>query len=209
VIVAPPKVNVQDKEDVWALNLQFKGPRVLTVDLPGRGRKTIWYVWYQVWNNTGQPRYFLPDFELLANAGNTSTLHHDEVLPQVQDEIARREGVPGFDIVHNSTTIAAKPIPITKPDARPAYVTGVAIFPDVVEKAPSVTSFSIFVSGLSNGWEVGDQGVIRRKTLQMNFFRPADARAQNTEAIRYVSQEWIYRGTGVKAPDFKAAANGR
>jgi len=208
VIVAPPKANVQDKEDVWVLNFQFKGPRVLTTDVPGRGRKTVWYVWYQVWNTTGVPRYFLPDFELLANTGSTSTLHRDEVLPKVQEEIARREGVPGFDVVHNSTTIAAKPIPVTKPDSRPAYVTGVAIFPDVVEKAPALTSFSIFVGGLSNGWEVRD-GVIRRKTLQLNFFRPADARSQNTEAIRYTSQEWIYRGTGVKAPDFQGAADGR
>jgi hypothetical protein len=203
VIVAPPKVNVQDKGDVWALDFQFKGPRVLAVDIPGRGRKTVWYVWYQVWNNTGQPRYFIPDFELLTDRG---TLHHDEVLPQVQQEIARIEGVPGFDDLKNSVTIAAKPIPPSRPDANPAYVTGVAIFPDVVEKVPDVTRFSIFVSGLSNGWEVGDNGVIRRKTLQLNFLRRADARVQTSQAIRFFDYAWIYRGTGVKEPDFKSAA---
>ena len=93
IVTAPPKVNVQDKEDVWVLDFQFKSPRVLTVDIPGRGRKTVGYLWYQVWNRTGQPRYFIPDFELLTDRG---TLHHDEVLPQVQQEIARIEGVPGF-----------------------------------------------------------------------------------------------------------------
>src|SRR5436305_11858809 len=36
------------------------------------------YVWYQVWNRTGAPRYFIPDLDLLTNKG---TRHRDEVLP--------------------------------------------------------------------------------------------------------------------------------
>jgi len=204
IVVAPPKINVQDKEDVWALSLQFRGPRALTTDVPGRGRKTVWYLWYQVWNETGQPRYFIPDFDLVVPDRNLQ--FHDQVLPKVQQEIARIEGVPGFDDLKNSVTIAATPIPVSKADANPAYVTGVAIWPDVVEKAPDLTSFSIFVSGLSNGWEVGDQGVLRRKTLQLNFLRRADARVQDSSAIRFYDQAWIYRGTGVKAPEVKAGA---
>jgi hypothetical protein len=203
VIVPPPKVNVQDKEDVWVLNFQFKGPRVFTTDIPGRGKKTVWYVWYQVWNLTGQPRDFIPDFELLTNLG---TLHRDEVLPKVQEEIAQKEGVPGFDTILNTTTIGLKPIPVTKPEANPAYVTGLAIFPDVVEKAPATTSFTIFVSGLSNGWQEGPQGITYRKTLQLNFARAADANAQNSQVIRYLPpNDWIYRGTGVNAPVVKPA----
>ena len=37
--VAVPRINVQDKEDVWALQMTFKGPRVivpLTKGLLGR-----------------------------------------------------------------------------------------------------------------------------------------------------------------------------
>src|SRR3954447_6286816 len=81
VVPAPPRVNVQDKEDTWVLDFQFKSPRVLTVDIPGRGRKTVWYVRYEVWNRTGAPRYFIPDFRLVAG----DKVFHDQVLPKVQE----------------------------------------------------------------------------------------------------------------------------
>ena len=205
VIPAPPRVNVEDKEDVWVLDFQFKSPRVITTDVPGRGRKTVLYVWYQVWNRTEAPRYFIPDFDLLTNKG---TRHRDEVMPAVQQAIAKVEDPTGFYDIKDSVTMAAKPIPPSKPDANPIYVTGVAVFPDVFEKVPDVTSFSIFVTGLSNGWKDDPQTRdVRRKTLQLNFRRFADARVQTAEAIRFQPpQVWIYRSTGVKAPEVKAGA---
>jgi hypothetical protein len=205
VIPAPPRVNVEDKEDVWVLDFQFKSPRVITVDIPGRGRKTVLYVWYQVWNRTGAPRYFIPDFDLLTNRG---TRHRDEVLPAVQDAIRKVEDPTGFYDIKNTVTMAAKPIPPSKADANPIYVTGVAVFPDVFEKVPDVTGFSIFATGLSNGWKEDAQTHdVRRKTLQLNFRRFADARVQTAESIRFEPpQVWIYRSTGVKAPDAKAGA---
>src|SRR6266404_1722871 len=52
---AKPQVNVQDKDDIrkadskiWVLELKFYDPRLITVDIPGRGRKLCWYVKYQV-----------------------------------------------------------------------------------------------------------------------------------------------------------------
>ncbi len=205
VVPAPPRVNVQDKEDTWVLDFQFKTPRVLRdVDIPGRGRKTVWYVWYQVWNRTGAPRFFIPDFRLIAG----DKVFHDQVLPKVQEQIAKTEDPTGFYDIKNSTTIAAKPIPPSKPDANPIYVTGVAIFPDVVETIPDVTHFIIQVIGLSNGWqEDADTHLIRRKTLQLNFRRYADARVQESGVIRFQPPvEWNYPSTNVKAPDGKAGA---
>jgi hypothetical protein len=203
VVPAPPRVNVQDKEDVWVLDFQFKSPRVVTVDIPGRGRKTVWYVRYEVWNRTGAPRFFIPAFELVTDRDT----YRDEVLPSVQDQIAKTEDPTGFYHMKNSVTIAAEPVPPSKPDANPIYVTGVAIFPDVVEKAPDLTKFSIFVTGLSNGWSEDPQThLIKRKTLQLNFRRVADARVQSSGVIHFQPPvEWIYRGTSVKAPEIKAA----
>jgi hypothetical protein len=207
VIPAPPKVNVQDKEDVWVLDFQFKTPRILTVDIPARGRKTVWYLWYQVINRTGEPRTFIPDFELVTLDRNS--VHHDEVLPSVQAEIVKTEDPTGFLRVKNSVTIAAEPIPPTRPDANPLAITGVAIFPDVVDRAGDTTRFSIFVSGLSNGWSVDKDNTLRRKTLQLNFRRFADARIQDNRAFQFVAPpEWIYRSTSVPAPEIKAGAPG-
>lgn len=207
VIPAPPRVNVQDKQDIWVLDFQFKAPRVITVDIPGRGRKTVWYLWYQIINKTGQPRYFIPEFELVTLDRNSA--HRDEVLPAVQAEIAKIEDPTGYFKVRNSVTIAAEPIPPSKPDANPIVVTGVAIFPDIVEKAGDTTRFSVFVNGLSNGWSVDKDNTLRRKTLQLNFRRFADGRIQDNRAFQFVPPpEWIYRGTSVPAPQIKEPAKG-
>jgi hypothetical protein len=206
-IPAPPKVNVQDPEDVWVLDFKFKAPRVLNVDVPGRGKKNVLYLWYQVSNKTGQPRTFIPEFDLVARTpdGATATFT-DQVLPKVQAEIAKLEDPTGFLNIRNSVTIAAQPIPATKPDSNPALITGVAIWPDVFDKVPSTTGFSVFVSGLSNGWSADDQGQVRRKTLQLNFRRYTDARHQDSDSIRFVTpHEWIYRSTPVRAPAVKPA----
>jgi hypothetical protein len=204
-IPAPPKVNVQDKEDIWVLDFKFKSPRIIQVDVPGRGRRPVLYLWYQVWNNTGQPRPFIADFELVARTSEKTMVFPDQVMPAVQERIARAEDPTGYLNIRNSVTIGLQPIPVTKPDSNPAVVTGVAIWPDVLEKMPEVTSFSIFVSGLSNGWSADDQGQVRRKTLQLNFRRYTDARHLDSASIRFIGpHEWIYRATGVKAPALKA-----
>lgn len=206
-IPAPPKVNVQDKEDVWILDFKFKTPRVISVEIAGRGKKNVLYLWYQVSNKTGQPRTFIPDFELVTRTSDKTTVHADQVLPKVQAEIAKLEDPTGFLNLRNSVTIAAQPIPVTKPDSNPVLVTGVAIWPDVFDAAPSMTSFSIFVSGLSNGWSADDQGQVRRKTLQLNFRRYTDARHVDGTAIQFVQpHEWIYRATSVQAPALRPAA---
>src|SRR5262249_35436996 len=62
-----PQTNVQDKDDIWVLDFRFKDPRLITVDIPGRGKKVVWYLWYQVINNTKEPRTFIPDFELVTH----------------------------------------------------------------------------------------------------------------------------------------------
>ncbi len=38
------------KLDVWALDFRFKDPRLIKVNIPGRGTRICWYLWYQVIN---------------------------------------------------------------------------------------------------------------------------------------------------------------
>jgi len=191
-----PELNVFDKGDVWTLDFRFKDPRIITADVPGRGKKIIWYMWYQVVNKTGDPRVFIPDFELVTTDKNT--LHADEVLPSVEEVIKRIEDPTGRLNIKNSVTISKETIPITKENATDRAITGVAIWPDVYDKAASTTQFSIFISGLSNGWTEDDNKVIRRKTLQLNFRKFSDAKHQDSDTIQWIDNpSWIYRASSV------------
>ena len=98
-------------------------------------------------------------------------------------------------------TIQSRPIPITKPDSGKRAVTGVAIWDDVFAGHPDTTRFSVFVSGLSNGWSKDDKGTVRRKTLQLNFKRLSDRNYLDAEVKFMPPEEWIYRAmTPVKKP---------
>ena len=204
-----PEPNVQDPDDikspnskVWVLDFKFKDPRLIKVDVPGRGQKVCWYLWYQVINNTREPHTFIPDFELVTHDRNT--VHHDQILPKVQDAIRQVEDPSDYLKIKNSVTMTATPIPPSRKDADPRAVTGVAIWDDV---DPDSNSYSIFVAGLSNGWAVtdpltpGGKPVVRRKTLQLDFKRLGDRYLQRSEEIRFQPPpHWIYRGSQLAVP---------
>jgi hypothetical protein len=205
-----PQANVEDgKEDItspdskiWVLDFKFKDPRLIKVNVPGRGQKVCWYLWYQVINYTKEARTLIPDFELVTH--DRGTVHHDQILPAVQDAISQVEDPTGYYQIKNSVTIASEPIPVTRPNTVPKAITGVAIWDDV---DPDSNRYSIFVSGLSNGWSVTDpippetKPVVRRKTLQLNFKRLGDRFQMKSEEIRFVPPaEWIYRGSQLNVP---------
>ncbi len=219
-----PRINVEDKDDlfdkngerrpdskIWVLDFKFYAPRLITVDIPGRGRKLCWYMKYQVINNTNEPRTFIPDFEwVTSDKPGKPEVFHDQVLPKVQEAIRKVEDPAGNIDILNSVTISSKPIPPSQANAVPRAVTGVAIWDDV---NPDSNRFSIFVSGLSNGWSLSDlppdnkQQVVRRKTLQLNFKRLGDRYYQQSGDIRFVPpEEWVYRATKVTVPSSKPAA---
>jgi hypothetical protein len=211
-----PEANAQDFDDVrlpngklWALDFKFRPPRLIKVRVPGRGDKICWYLWYQVINRTEVPHTFIPDFELVTH--DRDTIHHDQVLPHVQDAIRQLEDPTDYLKIKNSVTMAATPIPPSRKNAEPTAVTGVAIWDDV---DPDSNYYSIFVSGLSNGWAVtddpdkpGEKSVVRRKTLQLNFRRIGDRFYQKSEEIRFMPPaQWIYRGSSLTIPTLPSAS---
>ncbi len=197
-----------DKAGVWSLDFRFKDPRLIKVHVPGRGTRIYWYLWYQVINRTGEPRMFVPDFELVTL--DYPSVHHDLDSPTVVEAIQRIEDPTGYQDIKNSVTISSKKIPISKADAFPIAVTGVAIWDgtaaDPSKRDPKVkdladaTRFSIFVRGLSNGFVIvdapapGDPPVARHKTLQLNFKRVGDRNILDSRDISFMPPaEWIYR----------------
>jgi len=203
-----PRANALDKDDIssknssiWVLDFKFKDPRLIKVDTPGRGQKVCWYLWYQVTNKTDKPHTFIPDFELVTH--DRTTVHHDQVLPKVQEAIRQIEDPTDHLKIKNSVTIAAEPIPPKISDkALPHPVTGVAIWDDV---DPDSNRYSIFVQGLSNGWAVTDgpenKPVVRRKTLKLDFRRIGDRYLMHSDEIHFVGPpQWIYRGSEMEVP---------
>src|SRR5262245_60366642 len=207
------------KLDVWALDFRFKDPRLIKVNVPGRGTRICWYMWYQVINRTKEPRLFIPNFELVTT--DHPGVYHDEILPSVQDAIKKLEDPTGYQDIRNSVTIAAEPIPVSPREGQgyPRAVTGVAIW-DGTSGDPSArdsgrkdladsTRFSIFISGLSNGWVLVDPIIagkgqtpeVRRKTLQLNFKRIGERTSVESREISFVPPaEWIYRASLIRLP---------
>jgi hypothetical protein len=204
-----PKVNVLDKDEIntpdsklWVLHFIFKDPRVITVDIPGRGRRVAWYLPYYVVNKTKEPHTFIPDFELVAD--DKDTVHLDQILPTAQEEIIKLEDAPTKYLkIKNSVQMAGTPIPPSKENADPTRVAGVAIWDDV---DPETSHFYIYVSGLSNGWSVSDpppgekEPVVRRKTLRLEFSRKGDPAQLDSRQIKYEGASWVYRGSKLNVP---------
>jgi hypothetical protein len=214
-----------DKADVWSFDFRFKDPRLIKANIPGRGTRICWYMWYQVINRTGEPKPFKPIFELVTL--DPPAVYLDEVLSTVEAQVRRIEDKDGIQNIRNSVTISLKPIPASKgeDEAFPRAVTGVAIWdgsaadakggnPDARDLSETAR-FSIFVRGLSNGHVIVDPPapglppITRYKTLQLNFKRQGDRFSVDARDIKFEAPaEWIYRAasrtrllTIDKAPD--------
>jgi hypothetical protein len=215
-----------DKDDVWTLHFRYKPPRIVTVDAIDKDgkhvKKTVWYLWYQVYNapiekrlpdgktvlREAEPVTCLPEFELVTKDLNTT--HLDEPQPYIFDQIKRLEDTTitkekpnGYYDFQTSIGISKRPIPPSRPDALPRVVSGLAIWTDMAERAPKTNKFAIYITGLSNGLAVeepvkGGEKLIKRKTLQINFLRPTDdKRPQLTDIVpddlNGPAEKWIYR----------------
>jgi hypothetical protein len=148
-----PAPNVLDPDDiakpnskVWVLNFRFKEPalRQITVDVPGRGRKVCWYLLYDVVNYTREAHTFIPKFTIVRH--DKDKVYKDQILPKVQKAIQELEDPTDYLKIKNSVTISADAIPVSKKDATPKKVIGVAILDDV---DADISDFSVFVTGLS------------------------------------------------------------
>jgi hypothetical protein len=206
-----------DRVDVWALDFRFKEPRLIKVNLPGRGTRICWYLWYQVINRTAEPRPITPYFELVTL--DSPGVYPDEILPAAEAAIRKVEDPTGYQEIKNSVLMSKDKIPVSKPpeEAFPRAITGVAIWDgsaaDPGKRDPKVrdlsecTRSSIFVRGLSNGFvevdppAAGLPPITQYKTLQLNFRRKGDRYSVDSRDIEFVPPaQWIYRSAGRRIP---------
>ena len=181
----------RDKDGIWVLDFAFKPLRIKTVEIPGKGRKQVHYLYYKVTNRTGKPRIFVPEFIMV---NESSQKFVDNVVPQAVPLIQAREDatIPLLGAVNVMGMIPAS----TKPDVDDS-VFGVATWDKWDAKSDR---FSIYVRGLSDGYKevppttAGGKPTVKYKTLRIDFIRRGDEHNLNEKEI-YLNDppyEWVY-----------------
>jgi len=191
----PPLVLDQEKKtapDIWVLEFTFRKPRYIMAEIPGKGRKLVWYMTYRIVNRSEEERTFVPQFTLVTEDG---TAYNDVILPRAEKAVIALED-PTMTL-HNSVTIAGSPLAPTPKESVDNARNGVAFWEDVDMKSKR---FSIYVTGLSNGYvKVTDKDdaakvEMRRKTLRLDFEKLGDEFNPTAKEIRFVGEPaWIYR----------------
>jgi hypothetical protein len=180
----------RDKEGIWILDFAFKPLRIRTVEIPGKGRRPVHYLYYRVVNRTGKPRMFVPQFVMVNEEGKK---FEDQVIPQVLPLIQAREDatIPVLGAVNIMGTIP----PSTKEGVDDA-VFGAAVWDNWDAKSDR---FSIYVRGLSDGYKEipdpkGGKPTVKYKTLRIDFIRRGDERNISEKEIELSDPpyEWVY-----------------
>lgn len=206
-----PLILPLDKPDVWTLHFRYKPPRIIPADVIDRNgrptRKNIWYMWFQVYNRSSDPQYFIPEFELVTKDLNTT--HLDEPQPYVVEQIRKIEDTTGILNLQTTISISKRPVPLSRPDAIPRMVSGIAVWTDIADRAPRTNKLSVYIAGLSNGLATEQTAdgelLVKRKTLQINFLRPTDDNRPEVTDVKPddasgPAESWIYRTTSKVKP---------
>ncbi len=202
-----PATAANDKAGNWTLHFRYAPPRIITVDVPGKGMVTAWYMVYRIYNTSPNPQAVTSlKFELVTK--DLLTTHLDEPQPAVFKAIAEREDPEKIMNLLTTVQITQNPIPVTKPDSFPRYVSGLAIWTDVQARASKTNKFSVYVSGLSDGLFAEPQPdgskLIKVKTLQLDFQKPTDTINPAVDDVKREDngglggERWIYRAVDKK-----------
>ncbi len=130
-------------------------------------------------------RKFLPRFTLegwvAGESGYQKVKYRDEINPLIVEQIRVREDKNRR--LFDSHQMSEVNIPAAKSSSDPG-VWGVAVWEDV---NPKLDYVSVYVKGLSNAFRLSSdmKKPSRMKTLQLNFWRPGDAFAENRDWIRF------------------------
>jgi len=180
----------KDREGLWVLDFAFKPLRIQTVEVPGKGRRAVHYLYYKVVNHTSAPRPFYPQFIMVNEQGRR---FEDAVVPEAIPIVQNREDptIP----VRGAVDIMGVIPPSSKQGVDDA-VFGVAVWD---EWDNSADRFSIYVRGLSDGYKEipapdGGKPIVKYKTLRLDFIRRGDERNISEKEIEPADPpyDWVY-----------------
>jgi len=180
----------KDRAGIWVLDFAYKPLRIQTVEIPGKGRRAVHYLYYKVVNRTGTPRPFLPQFIMVNERGQK---FEDAVIPEAIPIIKNRED-PTIALRGAVDVMGTIP-PSTKQGVDDA-VFGVAVWE---RWDTSSDRYSIYVRGLSDGYKEitppdGGKPIVRYKTLKIDYIRRGDERNISEKEIEPGDPpyDWVY-----------------
>lgn len=182
----------RDKKGIWVLDFAFRPLRMIPFE-DEKGRRDVYYMYYQVINRTGEPRMFVPQFTLVTDTGKR---YEDTVLPQAVKLIRVREDATITNL-YGAPTIQGMVPPSNRQGVEDA-VFGVAVFEGIDPHADRLT---VFVRGLSDGYRSdpganpSDKPVTRYKALKIDFIRRGDQHDPHEREITLADPpyDWTYR----------------
>jgi hypothetical protein len=188
-VMADSTVLPKDREGIWVLDFAYKPVRMVEIEIPGKGRRKVHYLYYRVVNRTGEPRRFVPQFTLVTDDGKR---HESHEIPLAVQKIQNKED-PTRPLLGAVTVIGE--IPLSTKEGIDDAVFGTAIWDDIDYRTDS---FQIYVRGLSDGYQDTEtpdgQRFTRYKALRLDFTRPGDELNPHSSEIRLGDPpfEWVY-----------------
>ena len=192
---------LNSQSNLWACEVSFKSMRMIWVDItdPKTGKKNrelVWYLCYRCFNrplggkadesdtapvNLDDPApsgpMFVPEFELVTTDQGVQRITPDEVIPEAQQLILKREqrnsNGPNYK---NSVGVIQEMPPAAPPgssEEKPIW--GIAMWRGI---DPDADFYTVFMSGFSNGYKqvTGPDGqpMTLRRTVVQEYWRPGD-----------------------------------
>jgi hypothetical protein len=209
---------LSDQSDLWVLEVDAKPVRMIWVEVTDprtkqKSRELVWYLVYRAVNRPLErrqdtsdtdpvnevdpppgPPIFVPEFTLVATDGGGQQAYADQVIPEAQAIISRRER----QALRNSVEVIG-PIPAeTAMEAEPQAddtIHGIVTWRGIDSE---IDYFTVYMSGFSNGYRIinGPDGkpLVLRKTIVQDFWRPGDMYEQSEREIRAKgAARWEYR----------------
>lgn len=173
----------------WQLTLETGPLRVATVDVPGLGARSYYFLTYKVTNTTDQDLLFTPAFELVTDDGDIHRSGRD-VPAQVTKDIIGRLDNP---FIQDPISIVGV---LLQGEANAKE--GVVIWPVRAQRISDLTIFASGFSGETRPVEApGPDGkpakVLLRKTLMLQYQPPGEVRDMGANPITLASKQWIMR----------------
>jgi len=202
------------QDDLWALEVDLKPMRLAFVQAvnPRTGTKSSEMIWYLVFRvvrhpiakptqisdsvpvnvqDPTPPGICVPRATLVMEDPDIRRAVVDSIVPEALPIIAAREKLDLKTAIQMSG-----PLPkLTPRDSKQENAEyGVMMFRDV---DPRTTSFSVYLSGLSNAYKIGKdesgKTLVLRRTIQIPYRRFADKYDQHAKEIRQIgTPKWIY-----------------